>query len=1313
MWSKPTFTTKSEDHSLSSSNTSTFEQTKSKSLEDEVDEDIIRQLTNQARMSGSTFTPGQLSLDEKRKVMKDHVKSEHFDPKEYKLQQGLFNGEPISFDLAMQEQYERSRSVLNISRFLGEKTVEANENLFQEAHWYLQANNVPWKNPIKESQHRQEALENLGLAAKLENTRPIPETPTLIAANKAIHFEKFQRLRRYFNPPEEEKEEVSLVQKVWNYVTKPALPNLRELVLDPRLGLASVAAIGVATALSGCGDDPSSGMNGEEPPGEVNLELEGDALTQYFNEITGVEVNAQIDGETASTTTNAQGRYTLDKTITTSQNAVEVTLSTGATNGLAAWDSTFTMNTQGSTSIAQANIRPNYDGSQEFTTTITAVDQDGQEVTGETLISPDEDFSRIYLEGNTNQELNTNFSTYDESGLHVQTNVNGQTQTLSTEWNNPLTLTKEFNLENIVKSGNVQVFTTRADNNDALEAVNITLAEDVNSYFRELLTNQDGQTSNEPFSFEQEPNPWQVSASGQFLQNTTTTQPVENGQNEINIDLTPLTYEINVNVLDEDGNTLNQLVQVSNSETFINEQSPVNTTFLPINYFNSEDDNVTISIDGNQTYRDTTFTTPLQQFISEEVILQELQEDTFQNLIQPTVQAQGPNGHLTVEDGDATVNKPDGSTICQVTINVLQEQGCTDEGPTNNEPETYDIILENSTHLNNKQANINNDNLQATLTMTPTEYESTFNAQDENGNPQEVPFTYQINEEELGNATTPSNESYTLFGLTQENNPTLHATTQETNNFQSTTTTFQPNQNITFTLESILENYTITANVQNSDNQPINNVLVTQNDLGLSGTTNTAGEITFEYEEDPNLNNLVINHEDQNGLYESQEKTIQANQNVEYTVTLDDILITSTATGLVTNQNGETLEGATINYTNSELGIDESTTTQTNGTYNVTLGDVAKRHLGNETLDATATLDNHEDQTAQPTLEETITQDFTLQNLTNTATFSLDVYNLFGEQTNDTEQTTIYAETDSDESSQVVGSNGSVTFTLDYNTDEVKVWHDFGPQQKYTDAIILREKNQTGPNIDHVNLAQNRPTENWSHGAPFDTTKTSITNLENTPLDIAMYLVQHEHETNAGTFNFNESTTIDLAFKRTGSTIFNYGTREGKERLDFLLLERNIDTGEPVNPDRIDRSEEWLEETIFPNYTLANGEQLLDYQIVRIPDEDSLNNYLDQETLENTVRLQHRNRGNPTNGTGPLDFENYQLRYPSVTFPPAGSGKSTFIEEVTEATGAMQTPQGFGGSQALIVAEGELNSLGMTVYKFNLTSTPGLKIITD
>jgi hypothetical protein len=255
---------------------------------------------------------------------------------------------------------------------------------------------------------------------------------------------------------------------------------------------------------------------------------------------------------------------------------------------------------------------------------------------------------------------------------------------------------------------------------------------------------------------------------------------------------------------------------------------------------------------------------------------------------------------------------------------------------------------------------------------------------------------------------------------------------------------------------------------------------------------------------------------------------------------------------------------------------------------------------------------------------------------------------------------------------------------------------------------MIREQNQDVPPIAEDNIANNNMIEGWSHGEPFDTLSVEASQLDEKQ-NLDAYLAEYSHQTNVGEVNVNDSDAVELAFGRTDNLVYGYDEVNGIDSLRVLLFEYNIDDpDEDIDPEQLDEQEGWLNQILTK---LENNPKALDYTIDRISNPDELDPYL-EEDLENTLRIYNRNRANPTNSMGDLDTEEKRFVNPYVNLPESGVPKSTFIEEVIEATAGMVDPQGGDTAGYTLKNEDnpELNSFGETVYNLNLLLNIGTEI---
>ena len=524
-------------------------------------------------------------------------------------------------------------------------------------------------------------------------------------------------------------------------------------------------------------------------------------------------------------------------------------------------------------------------------------------------------------------------------------------------------------------------------------------------------------------------------------------------------------------------------------------------------------------------------------------------------------------------------------------------------------------------------------------------------------------ITGEAGGEELFSTTTGSDGSYeATFTVEDEPNEiTLTATADDYEQGQQTVA-FAVEMTADLQLTRVLDEFTITATVVNADGEPVEGITVTSDELDLAGTTGPGGQVTFTYTEVPGLPEITLTHTDPGGLYEDASVSISSNADVTYTVTLEDVTMGATASGTVTDDEGTPIEGATVTFAESELGIDASTTTGTDGAYTLSLGEVGRRHLGAFEMEATATAETYEEATAAPTLEETIPQDFTLESLIqeHEISFTLEPRDVMGGSANIGE---FYAQIEGGEQQAFPVTEGSSTITLIYegiNPDDaqIEITTDKGGGL-YSQVLMIREANQPGPIIGHTNIANNTIERGWTHGDPYEKTTLAAGQVNGIHDGLHALVAQYEHETNAGTFNINEEEIVDIMYEeRTLNIAFGYGVRDGIDKMRYLIWEYAYqDPDYKIN-------EEVIETAV--SAAQKHGEIMpYDYEINMIQTPEDLQPF-ENEYNQNTFKVRHEFRSTPRNGTGRLDFDNYQFQSPNTSISSAGTSESTYMREIAE-----------------------------------------------
>ena len=429
---------------------------------------------------------------------------------------------------------------------------------------------------------------------------------------------------------------------------------------------------------------------------------------------------------------------------------------------------------------------------------------------------------------------------------------------------------------------------------------------------------------------------------------------------------------------------------------------------------------------------------------------------------------------------------------------------------------------------------------------------------------------------DLFSATTNASGTYeATFTVEDEPNEiTLTASADDYEEGQQTIA-FAVEMTSDLQLSRILDEFTITATVVNEDDELVEGISVSSDEPDLAGTTDSGGQVTFTYTEVPGLSEITLTHTDPGGLYEDASVSISANADVTYTTTLEDVTVEATASGTVTDDEGNAIEAATVTFAQSDLGIDETATTGTGGAYTLALGEVGRRHLGAFELEATAAAETYEEATAAPTLEETIPQGFTLESLIqeHEISFTLEPKDVMGGSANIGE---FYAQIEGGEQQAFPVTEGSSTITLIYegiNPDDalIEITTDKGGGL-YSQVLMIREANQPGPIIGHTNIANNTIERGWTHGDPYEKTTLAAGQVDGIHDGLHALVAQYEHETNAGTFNINEEEIVDIMYEdRTFDISFGYGVREGIDKMRYLIWEyANQDPDYKINEEVIE-----------------------------------------------------------------------------------------------------------------------------------------------
>ena len=425
--------------------------------------------------------------------------------------------------------------------------------------------------------------------------------------------------------------------------------------------------------------------------------------------------------------------------------------------------------------------------------------------------------------------------------------------------------------------------------------------------------------------------------------------------------------------------------------------------------------------------------------------------------------------------------------------------------------------------------------------------------------------------------------------------------------------------------------------------------------------------------------------------------------------TLLDKLINATFQGTIFNiETNEGISNISVEYL-TDQGHSTTTTTNNTGDFSGQL-EIAKRNEPSsvDLIVNEAEEQGYESKTVEEPFTKDINRDVGLEKLLQEVNFTIDPYDVRGNEINDL---TVSVKPPSGNVQSFLVENGEINVSIEVEDEQeaLKIWHDFGNNNKYNDVLMIRQPEQGVPPIAEENIANNNMIEGWSHGEPFDTLSVAASQLDGKQ-NLEAYLAEYSHDTNVGEVNVNDSDAVELAFGRTNNVVYGYDEVNGIDSLRVLLFEYNVDNpDEDIDPEVINEQEDYLNQILT---NLTEHPKVLDYKIDRISDPSELDPYED-ENFENTLGIYNRNLANPSNGMG---LKGNRFSSPNVNLPESGTTKGVFIEEVTEATAGMDQPPGYGGSSAFTVKvpggseTAELNSFGETVYNLNLLLNKGTEI---
>jgi hypothetical protein len=136
---------------------------------------------------------------------------------------------------------------------------------------------------------------------------------------------------------------------------------------------------------------------------------------------------------------------------------------------------------------------------------------------------------------------------------------------------------------------------------------------------------------------------------------------------------------------------------------------------------------------------------------------------------------------------------------------------------------------------------------------------------------------------------------------------------------ETDTISFESSMVKDFTLQEIVNNYTVDITVENKeDGSPLNDVNVGSSELNTSKMTGSDGNVEFSYQEDSSLNNLTFTFEKTD--FVNSDTTVAANTNHDFTKALSPEapdMYEQVVKGSVTTDQGNTVDGGDVLVTSN------------------------------------------------------------------------------------------------------------------------------------------------------------------------------------------------------------------------------------------------------------------------------------------------------------------------------------------------------------------------------------------------------------
>jgi hypothetical protein len=506
----------------------------------------------------------------------------------------------------------------------------------------------------------------------------------------------------------------------------------------------------------------------------------------------------------------------------------------------------------------------------------------------------------------------------------------------------------------------------------------------------------------------------------------------------------------------------------------------------------------------------------------------------------------------------------------------------------------------------------NADNI--SITMDATQYSVNANLQGDEGSvPEGLESAVKYAGETLANTQSSQSGSidmtYFLAGTsapTQNAQMNLEITGDEL--FEGETVDYTASQNspnnnlgniILNEIPQVLD-YTVTGSVTNTVAEELEGMQVSLLDDGeelASANTGPNGGYTLNHSDTDDSFTIRVSSPEE--IYQTYNENIILDEGVnERNITLEDVMKSITRTGQVSGDDGSMLDATLTN----ELG----TFNATEGDYTIT-GEIPARRSG-ELTDLSVANEGYETLETQMPLENG-TENYVLDEISQTVELTLNAYNLRGQQPNEINDLVIYTKVDGETKSHPV-ENGTVNIKLNSTDDNIKMWHNFA-NGEYNDMFILLDNDIPWHGTDERPDASynNDLTLDWSEGMEFDTLTVSnekLNDFVNSSEMQAYFMPQEIYHGNEnlgdnGMLNMNTYETAGFLFNRPLNAdthlwwrnTTNEVTGEDVNKIDFLMYTKHQDTGQEVDPEKVAEHNQ-VAQYIVDNLTLDNGRKLID-----------------------------------------------------------------------------------------------------------------------